>query len=229
MLWKAQSDLILSGAEMMHFFDTPLFLIRGEALSIDQRFVKRVMDIVLAVILLLVLWPFMLLTALAIYLYDRGPVLYKQTRCSLYGKEFSIYKFRSMITDAEKDGVARLAGKSDDRITPVGKWIRKTRLDELPQLLNVLRGDMSFVGPRPERPELVREYEKDLPEFDYRMHVKAGLTGYAQIYGKYNTVPYDKLKLDLYYVEHYSLWQDIQLLILTTKIVFSPDSTEGVK
>ena len=134
-----------------------------------------------------------------------------------------------MITDAEKDGVARLAGKSDDRITPVGKWIRKTRLDELPQLLNVLRGDMSFVGPRPERPELVREYEKDLPEFDYRMHVKAGLTGYAQIYGKYNTVPYDKLKLDLYYVEHYSLWQDIQLLILTTKIVFSPDSTEGVK
>lgn len=223
------SDLILSGAEMMHFFDTPLFLIRGEALSIDQRFVKRVMDIVLAVILLLVLWPFMLLTALAIYLYDRGPVLYKQTRCSLHGKEFSIYKFRSMITDAEKDGVARLAGKSDDRITPVGKWIRKTRLDELPQLLNVLRGDMSFVGPRPERPELVREYEKDLPEFDYRMHVKAGLTGYAQIYGKYNTVPYDKLKLDLYYVEHYSLWQDIQLLILTTKIVFSPDSTEGVK
>lgn len=223
------SDLILSGAEMMHFFDTPLFLIRGEALSIDQRFVKRVMDIVLAVILLLVLWPFMLLTALAIYLYDWGPVLYKQTRCSLYGKEFSIYKFRSMITDAEKDGVARLAGKSDDRITPVGKWIRKTRLDELPQLLNVLRGDMSFVGPRPERPELVREYEKDLPEFDYRMHVKAGLTGYAQIYGKYNTVPYDKLKLDLYYVEHYSLWQDIQLLILTTKIVFSPDSTEGVK
>lgn len=204
-------------------------MIRGEALSIDQRFVKRAMDIVLAVILLLVLWPFMLLTALAIYLYDRGPVLYKQTRCSLYGKEFSIYKFRSMITDAERDGVARLAGKSDDRITPVGKWIRKTRLDELPQLLNVLRGDMSFVGPRPERPELVREYEKDLPEFDYRMHVKAGLTGYAQIYGKYNTVPYDKLKLDLYYVEHYSLWQDIQLLILTTKIVFSPDSTEGVK
>lgn len=223
------SDLILSGAEMMHFFDTPLFLIRGEALTIDQRFVKRAMDIVLAVLLLLVLWPFMLLTALAIYLYDRGPILYKQTRCSLYGKEFSIYKFRSMIADAEKDGVARLAGKSDDRITPVGKWIRKTRLDELPQLFNVLWGDMSFVGPRPERPELVREYEKDLPEFDYRMHVKAGLTGYAQIYGKYNTVPYDKLKLDLYYVEHYSLWQDIQLLIQTTKIVFSPDSTEGVK
>lgn len=130
--------------------------------------------------------------------------------------------------DAEKDGVARLAQKRDSRITPVGAFIRKLRIDELPQLFNVIKGDMSFVGPRPERPEIIQEYKEELPEFAYRMKVKAGLTGFAQIYGKYNTVPYDKLKLDLYYIEHYSLWMDLKLLLLTVKIVFTPESTEGV-
>ena len=133
-----------------------------------------------------------------------------------------------MKVDAEKDGVARLAQKKDSRITPIGAFIRKVRIDELPQLFNVIKGDMSFVGPRPERPEIIEEYKEQLPEFPYRMKVKAGLTGYAQIYGKYNTVPYDKLKLDLYYIEHYSLWLDLKLLLLTIKIVLTPESTEGV-
>ena len=138
-------------------------------------------------------------------------------------------KFRSMRTDAEKDGVARLAQKNDDRITPIGKFIRKVRIDELPQLINILRGDMSFIGPRPERPQIIDQYMEVMPEFAYRMKVKAGLAGYAQVYGKYNTTPYDKLKLDLIYIENYSLWMDIQLMLLTLKILFWPDSTEGVE
>ena len=223
------ADILLSGAEVMHFFDTPLLLLRSTPLSIDQRALKRIIDIVLALIVLILTSPIMIITALCIKLYDHGPILYTQTRCTQNGREFRICKFRSMKTDAEKNGQPKLAAKNDDRITPVGHVIRKVRIDELPQLFNIIRGDMSFVGPRPERPEIIAEYQDKLPEFYYRMHVKAGLTGYAQIYGKYNTTLYDKLKLDLYYVEHYSLWLDFKLLILTTKIIFSPESTEGVE
>ena len=222
------SDIVLSGAEMMHFFDTPLFLIRSNALTVDQMIIKRVFDVIAGILLLLLTSPILLLTALLIKAYDKGPVFYQQIRCSLFGKPFAIYKFRSMNVNAEKDGIARLAQKKDDRITPVGKIIRKLRIDELPQLFNVIKGDMSFVGPRPERPEIIEQYREELPEFPYRMKVKAGLTGYAQIYGKYNTVPYDKLKLDLYYIEHYSVWMDLKLLLLTIKIVLTPESTEGV-
>ena len=173
--------------------------------------------------------PLMLLTALAIKLYDGGPVLYKQVRCTIGQREFYIMKFRSMRTDAEKDGVARLAQKGDKRITPVGKVIRKCRLDELPQLINILRGDMSFIGPRPERPEIITQYMEVMPEFAFRMKVKAGLAGFAQVYGKYNTSPYDKLKLDLTYIENYSVWLDLKLMLLTLKVLFWPDSTEGVE
>ena len=134
-----------------------------------------------------------------------------------------------MRTDAEKDGVARLAQKNDDRITPIGKVIRKCRLDELPQLINILRGDMSFIGPRPERPEIIAQYTEVMPEFAFRMKVKAGLAGFAQVYGKYNTSPYDKLKLDLTYIENYSVWLDLKLMLLTLKVLFWPDSTEGVE
>ena len=173
--------------------------------------------------------PIMLITALCIKLYDGGPVFYTQDRLTRDGKVFKVYKFRSMKTDAEKDGVARLAGEHDDRITPVGRVIRKVRIDELPQLLNILNGDMSIVGPRPERPELASENEKIMPEFRYRLKVKAGLTGYAQVLGKYNTTPYDKLRLDLMYIEQYSLLLDIKLILMTIKILFIPESTEGVK
>lgn len=144
------------------------------------------------------------------------------------GKEFQILKFRSMRVDAEKDGVARLASKKDDRITPIGHVIRSTRIDELPQLLNILKGEMSFIGPRPERPEIIKQYTEIMPEFVFRMKVKAGLAGYAQVYGKYNTTPYDKLKLDLTYIENYSVWLDLKLMLLTIKVIFQPDSTEGV-
>ncbi len=222
------TDVILLGAEELHMFDTPILLTREFSMTMEQRFIKRMIDIICSLVLLIVASPFMLITAIAIKLYDGGPVLYKQVRCTLDAREFQIMKFRSMRTDAEKDGVARLSSKNDSRITPIGKFIRKVRIDELPQLINILRGDMSFIGPRPERPEIIAQYVEIMPEFAYRMKVKAGLAGYAQVYGKYNTTPYDKLKLDLTYIENYSLWLDLKLMLLTLKILFWPDSTEGV-
>ena len=222
------SDVILKGSDMLNLFDTPIFLTREYVLTMDQRFIKRMIDLVCAVILAVVTSPIMLITAIVVKLYDGGPVLYKQVRVTRDDKEFKIMKFRSMRVDAEKDGVARLASKNDDRITPIGKFIRKVRIDELPQLFNIIKGDMSFIGPRPERPEIIKQYVEEMPEFAYRTKVKAGLAGYAQVYGKYNTTPYDKLKLDLTYIENYSLWMDIKLMLLTLKILFSPESTEGV-
>ncbi len=197
-------------------------------MTVEQRLVKRIIDIVCALLLVILTSPFMLLTAIAIKLYDGGPILYKQVRCTRDMREFKILKFRSMRIDAEKDGVARLASKNDSRITPVGRFIRKTRIDELPQLFNILAGDMSFIGPRPERPEIIRQYQEDMPEFTFRTKVKSGLAGYAQVYGKYNTTPYDKLKLDLFYIENYSVWLDLKLMLLTLKVLFQSDSTEGV-
>lgn len=223
------SDVILSGAEQLHLFDSPILLTREYSMKLEQRFIKRTIDIVCSLILIVLTSPFMLLTAIAVKLYDRGPVLYKQTRCTIDAREFKIIKFRSMRVDAEKDGVAKLAKKNDDRITPVGRFIRKVRLDELPQLFNILAGDMSFIGPRPERPEIIAQYMEVMPEFAFRMKVKAGLAGYAQVYGKYNTTPYDKLKLDLCYIENYNIWLDLKLMLLTLKVLFTPDATEGVK
>ena len=223
------TDVLLKGSTQLHLFDSPVFLLRDYSIKIEQRFIKRILDIVLALVLIVLSSPFMLITAIAVKMYDGGPVLYKQVRCTINRREFQIMKFRSMRVDAEKDGVARLASKNDSRITPVGNFIRKCRLDELPQLFNILKGDMSFIGPRPERPEIIKQYLEDMPEFAFRTRVKAGLAGYAQIYGKYNTTPYDKLKLDLTYIENYSIWLDIKLLLLTAKIMFTPDSTEGVE
>ncbi len=221
-------DVIMMGAEELHVFDSPMLLTREYCLTMEQRFVKRTIDIVGSLVLIIVTSPLMLLTALAVKLYDRGPVLYKQVRCTIGMKEFEIMKFRSMRVDAEKDGVARLSTKGDPRVTPVGRFIRKCRLDELPQLFNILKGEMSFIGPRPERPEIIWQYLEVMPEFAFRMKVKAGLAGFAQIYGKYNTTPYDKLKLDLTYVEKYSVLLDLKLMLLTLKVLLWPDSTEGV-
>ena len=222
------SDVIMQGSEQLHLFDTPVLLTREYALNVEQRIVKRMIDVVCSLILLVIASPFMLITALAVHFYDGGPVLYRQVRCTRDGKEFRILKFRSMRVDAEKDGVARLAARNDSRITPIGRFIRAVRIDELPQLINILKGEMSFIGPRPERPEIIAQYMEEMPEFAYRMKVKAGLAGYAQVYGKYNTTPYDKLKLDLTYIENYSIWLDIRLMLLTLKILFQPESTEGV-
>ena len=207
------SDIILMGSERIHL--------------LDQRAAKRVMDILISGIGIIITSPIMLIIATAVKAYDRGPVFYFQDRLTLGGKPFKICKFRSMCVDSEKNG-ARLASKHDSRITPVGHVLRNLHLDELPQLFNVFKGDMSLVGPRPERESIMLEYEKELPEFYYRLKVKAGLTGYAQVYGKYNTTPYDKLKLDLFYIENYSFLLDIKLIFMTVKIFFQKEVSEGV-
>ena len=222
-------DIMIQGSAQLHLFDTPILFTREYSMTVEQRMIKRLIDIVCSLILIVLTSPFMVITAIAIKLYDHGPVLYKQVRCTRNMQEFQILKFRSMRTDAEKDGVARLASKNDNRITPIGKFIRACRIDELPQLFNILKGEMSFIGPRPERPEIIKQYQEDMPEFTFRTKVKAGLAGYAQVYGKYNTTPYDKLKLDLFYIENYSVWLDLKLMLLTLKILFQPDSTEGVE
>lgn len=221
------SDILFRGADDIHLFDTPLLLSRNQGLSIDQLFFKRAMDIVISLIGCILASPFMLIIAIAIKLYDGGPVLYKQERLTKDGKPFMIYKFRSMSMDSERAG-ARLAAKGDKRVTPVGKIIRNIHFDELPQLFNILKGEMSVVGPRPERQIIANQYMEEIPEFVLRLKVKAGLTGYAQVYGKYNTTPYDKLKLDLTYIENYSIWMDVKILLLTFKILFQKDNTEGV-
>ncbi|MCI8299150.1 MAG: sugar transferase [Lachnospiraceae bacterium] len=221
------SDIILTGTERIHLFDSPLMLSRNRGLTIEQRFVKRAMDIVFSLIAIVISSPVLLLIAAGIKFYDKGPVFYTQERLTRDGEIFRIIKFRSMYTDSEKGG-AQLARKDDDRITPVGRIIRRTHLDELPQIFNILKGDMSFVGPRPEREIIANEYERLIPEFSFRLKVKAGLTGYAQVYGKYNTTPYDKLKLDLTYIETYSVWLDLKLMLMTFKIIFQKENTEGI-
>ncbi len=221
------SDILLRGADNIHLFDTPLYLSRNQGLSADQLIFKRLLDLVVCVPVSVVLMPLFLLISLLIKLYDGGPVLYKQPRLTINGKVFNIYKFRSMRMDSEKAG-AQLAKKNDDRITPVGRVLRALHFDEFPQLINIIKGDMSLVGPRPERPEIAKQYKEIIPEFDFRLKVKAGLTGYAQVYGKYNTTPYDKLKLDLTYIENYTFWLDIKLMFLTFKILFQKENTEGI-
>ena len=222
-------DVIMSGAMQMHMFHLPMLMVRRYRPSPLYLMSKRVFDVISSGIVLLIASPFMLLAAIAIKLTDGGPVFYTQTRLTKDGKEFGVLKFRSMRVDAEKDGVARLStGDSDPRITPIGRFIRKVRIDELPQLLNIIGGSMSVVGPRPERPEIAAQYCEKMPEFALRLQAKAGLTGYAQVYGKYNTTPYDKLQMDLMYISKPSFIEDLKIIFATIKILFVPESTEGV-
>ncbi|WP_293839985.1 sugar transferase [uncultured Phascolarctobacterium sp.] len=221
-------DVLMSGAQQMHMFHLPMLRVGRYNPPPWHTIAKRTFDVVSAGALFLVISPLMLITAIAIKT-DGGPVFYKQRRLTQDGKEFDVLKFRSMRVDAEKDGVARLStGDKDDRITKVGRFIRKVRIDELPQLLNIIGGSMSVVGPRPERPEIASQYVKEMPEFSLRLQVKAGLTGYAQVYGKYNTTPYDKLQMDLMYISNPSFWEDLRIIFATIKILFVPESTEGV-
>ena len=222
-------DIILSGAKQVHMFHLPMLRLDRAVMKPEGMAIKRCFDIVVSIAALIVASPVMLITAIAIKAEDGGPVLYRQIRLTKGGRIFKIAKFRSMRVDAEKDGVARLStGDNDDRITRVGRIIRKLRIDELPQLLNVLYGTMSIVGPRPERPEIAEQYEQTLPEFRLRLQVKAGITGYAQVFGKYNTTPYDKLQMDLMYIANPSIFEDMRILLATIKILFIPESTEGV-
>lgn len=223
-------DIIISGAHKMHMFHLPVLRMSRFSARPEYAVVKRLFDILFSATAVFVLSPIMLITAIVIKATDGGPVFYKQKRLTKDGKIFTVYKFRSMRVDAEGDGIARLStGESDERITPVGRIIRKVRIDELPQLLNILGGSMSIVGPRPERPEIAAQYEETLPEFRLRLQVKAGLTGYAQVYGKYNTSPYDKLQMDLMYIANPSFLEDLRIILATLKILFVPESTDGVE
>ena len=220
-------DIVMMGARHMDMFSVPVFGVTRANPKIEYAFIKRAIDIICSLAGIIVLSPVMAVTAIAIRAYDKGPAFYKQVRLTRNGKKFEILKFRSMRVNAESDGVARLAGENDDRITPVGKIIRACRLDELPQLFNILKGDMTIVGPRPERPEIAAQYEEVLPEFGLRLQVKAGLTGLAQVYGRYNTEPYDKLQMDLMYINEMSFVKDLRLMFATIKILFIKDSTQG--
>ena len=221
-------DFLIKGAQSLQLDNLPVLLCHRSSPSIWYLAVKRMADILLSLAALVLFSPIMLITAILIKAYDHGPVLYKQVRLTKDRKEFYVYKFRSMKVDAEKDGVARLAQTNDDRITPVGKVIRMLRIDEMPQLFCILRGDMTIVGPRPERPQIAEQYEKEMPEFALRLQAKAGLTGLAQVYGKYNTTPYNKLQMDLQYIGSMGIVTDLKIIFATVKILFMPESTEGV-
>ena len=221
-------DVIMAGAEKFHLLHLPILRAGRYNPTPEYLFLKRFFDILLSGIALVLLSPLMIILAIVIRS-DGGTAFYRQKRLTKDGKVFEVLKFRSMKMDAEKDGIARLStGERDPRITKVGHFIRSCRMDELPQLINILRGDMSIVGPRPERPEIARQYKKFLPEFDLRLQCKCGLTGYAQVYGKYNTTPYDKLLMDLMYIAKPSLAEDLKICLATLKILFMKDSTEGV-
>lgn len=222
-------DIIMMGSRHVVQFSTPVMSVSRAYLQPEYLVIKRAIDIIVSLIGIVILSPLMAIVAIAIKAYDGGPALYKQTRLTKDGKHFKILKFRSMRVDAEKDGVARLASEKDDRITPIGKVVRACRFDELPQLFNILKGDMTIVGPRPERPEIAAQYEEVLPSFRLRLQVKAGLTGTAQVYGKYNSTPYDKLEMDLLYIKNMSLFEDIKLMFATIRILFLKDSTSGVE
>lgn len=213
------------GMNAEHYVIDDIYLMNKnvKAMTMEQRIIKRLMDIFIPLVLGILSSPFWIAGMIAVKLYDGGPVLFKQERATINGRKFYVYKLRTMRVDAD----VRSATKDDDRITPPGRILRKTRIDELPQLLNVLKGDMSFVGPRPEMMKNVETYTKDLPEFKYRLRMKAGLTGYAQVAGKYNTTPKDKLIMDMMYIEQFSILRDIQLIFQTAIVLLKKDSTEG--
>jgi len=223
------ADVLLSGAKPMEAFNIPILRIYSPYPAPEYMIIKRGFDIIASFLGLVLASPIMIVTALAIKLYDGGPILYKQVRLTRNGAKFTMWKFRSMCVNAEKDGVARMACENDCRITPVGRIIRAGRIDELPQLFNILAGDMSVVGPRPERPEFSREYEQTTPAFSLRLQVKAGLTGYAQVYGRYNTKPMEKLQMDLIYINNMSIIEDLRLIFATLKILLIRESMVGVK
>lgn len=220
-------DLLISNGQNLRMNHLPVLLCQRAAPSVFYLGFKRLMDILISGAALILTSPFMLATAIAIKAYDGGPVMFTQKRMTLNRKEFVIHKFRSMKVDADKGGKGIVTMQNDDRITPVGKFIRACRLDELPQLYDIFIGNMTIVGPRPERLETIELYEKDMPEFGLRLQVKAGLTGYAQVYGKANTSPYDKLQMDLMYIGEQGILTDLKIILATIKILFMPESTEG--
>ena len=222
------SSILLNTASTLWLSNTPVFSLRRPEPDLGTQFIKRSMDILISLIGIVLSSLIMISVWCAVRFYDNHPAIYKQVRITRNGKKFTLYKFRSMRPNAEDDGVPRLTSGDDNRITPFGRVIRRTRIDELPQLFNVLSGSMSIVGPRPERPEIAKQYEEIYPNFAFRTKVKAGITGFAQVYGRYNTTPEEKLFLDIMYIETFSILEDIKLMLQTVKVLFKGESTEGV-
>jgi len=220
-------EVFCSGAELDKIDDIPLFRPQALRLTLEVRALKRLLDLSVALCGLVCALPLILLTALSVKISDRGPILYSQVRTGRNGKVFRVYKFRTMRVDAEKYSGPMLAQENDPRITPLGRFLRAVRLDELPQIWNVLIGDMSIVGPRPERPFFVEQFAKEMPEYTYRHNVKPGITGLAQVYGKYNTTPFDKLVYDLVYIQRCNILTDLKIIIQTVKVLFTKSATEG--
>lgn len=220
-------EVFCSGAELDKIDDIPLFRPQRLNPTLEQRSLKRLLDISVALIGFIFALPFMLVTAIAIKIFDPGPIFYSQIRTGRYEKPFKVYKFRTMRVDAEKHSGPMLAQQNDPRITKLGNFLRAVRLDELPQIWNVLAGDMSIVGPRPERPFFVEQFKKEIPEYVYRHNVKPGITGMAQVYGKYNTTAYDKLIYDLMYIQNCNIKTDLTIIIQTIRVLFTKSATEG--
>lgn len=222
-------DVKISKYELVQFDDVLSFRIKPFSLSKGAKLLKRIFDIVVSLAGLIITLPITIIAAVAIKLDSAGSVFYTQDRVTRDGRVFKVYKFRTMVSDAEKMSGPVLAKDNDPRITKVGRILRTARLDELPQLINVFLGDMSIVGPRPERVEFVEKYSKEIENYNVRHLMKAGLTGYAQVYARYNTDAKDKLLYDLMYIHEYSFWLDIKIIILTLKILFTSEAAEGIK
>ena len=221
------SDILINSGKFNNLNDVMLLDMKVK-MDIETRLVKRAVDIIVSAVALLIFLPLILIIYVAVKISDGGSVLYKQKRVTRDNKVFTLYKFRTMIEDAEKDTGAVLAGINDNRVTKLGKFLRASRMDEIPQLINVLKGEMSFVGPRPERPELIRDTIAEIPEFEYRTLVKAGLTGLAQTLGRYDTEFKDKVRFDLFYVNNFSLILDLKIIFYTMHTIFTPSVTAGV-
>lgn len=222
-------DVIIHCSTQLNVDDSTIFATTKYELTFEQFVLKRILDIFISFLGLIITSPIILISAIAIKLYDKGPIIFKQKRFTFNKKEFYLLKFRSMVINADKKTTNTMAEKNDLRITPVGKILRRFRIDEIPQFLNILKGDLSIVGPRPERIEHVEKFEKKIPEFKYRLKVKAGLTGLAQIMGKYSTTPKDKLTLDLLYIRKYSLWLDLKIILYTLIVFLKPESSQGIQ
>lgn len=223
------SEILLYKSHMLQFDDVPTFAVEKLKLGVGQRFLKRTFDIAVSLLGTIVLLPVMAVVAAAIKFTSKGPAIFWQERVTREGKTFKLYKFRTMVEDAEKKTGPVMSVEGDNRVTSLGNILRKLRLDEIPQLFNVLTGAMSIVGPRPERPHFVEQFKKEIPGYEYRTSVKAGITGLAQVLGKYTTLPEDKLRYDLLYIRNYSILFDIKIILQTLKVAFMGQNSEGFK
>jgi exopolysaccharide biosynthesis polyprenyl glycosylphosphotransferase len=221
-------EIALLNSKLSKADDIPMLKVKKLGLTMEQKLLKRMLDICLSLVALVIASPVMLVMAVLIKKQDGGNVFYKQERVTEDEEKFDVLKFRTMVMNAEKLSGPVLAGEDDPRITKLGRFMRSTRIDELPQIINILKGEMSLVGPRPERPFFVEQFKNEIPDYKYRTTVKAGLTGLAQVWGKYSTTPEDKVRYDIMYIKNYSILLDLKLILQTIKIMFMKESSAGV-